>query len=145
MIDDIEKVVQECSICQRNNKEIIKYHPAQSCKVSKILTRKAIDLVFGVYETEEGFFGILVAVTAGDIARMTKVVVYAVLKCPPVVLKKIIKQIYVDYVKMLSKGSKSEDRLPNIFGGYCSTTEQTGNDLIVFKEEGVLAVGAFNC
>ncbi|CAF0927220.1 unnamed protein product [Brachionus calyciflorus] len=62
MVNDIYQWVKQCTVFQRNNKCITKYHPAQSTNLSKIFTRVAIDLIFGLDETEDGYNGILVII-----------------------------------------------------------------------------------
>ncbi|CAF1063155.1 unnamed protein product [Brachionus calyciflorus] len=62
MVYDINQMVKQCMVCQRNNKCITKYHPAQTTNISKIFTRVAIDLILGLDETEDGYIGILVII-----------------------------------------------------------------------------------
>ncbi|RNA32942.1 Transposon Ty3-G Gag-Pol [Brachionus plicatilis] len=59
IFDDIKKFVKKCTVCNRNNKEIVKYHPAQTSSISKIFKRVMIDLILGLPETDEGFNGLL--------------------------------------------------------------------------------------
>ncbi|CAF0845906.1 unnamed protein product [Brachionus calyciflorus] len=62
MVNYINQFVKQCTVCQRNNKCITKYHPAQATKISKIFTMVAIDLILGLDETEDGYIGILVII-----------------------------------------------------------------------------------
>ncbi|CAF0945051.1 unnamed protein product [Brachionus calyciflorus] len=62
MVDDIKKLIKECSVCQRNNNTLTKYHPAQTTEVSKFFKRVAIDLVLDLDETEDGYIGIVVII-----------------------------------------------------------------------------------
>ncbi|RNA32962.1 integrase core domain containing [Brachionus plicatilis] len=52
----------ECTVCNRNNKEIVKYHPAETRSICKIFKRVMIDLILGLPETDESFNGILIFV-----------------------------------------------------------------------------------
>ncbi|CAF0754829.1 unnamed protein product [Brachionus calyciflorus] len=67
MVNDINQMVKQCTVCQRNNKCITKYHPAQATNISKIFTRVAIDLILGLDETEDGYIGILAAKEKAEI------------------------------------------------------------------------------
>ena len=62
MIDQIRRVIKQCISCQRNNKMIVKYHPALVTVIKKLFDRISIDLVFGLTITAEGYIGILVIV-----------------------------------------------------------------------------------
>ncbi|RNA28784.1 melanocyte PMEL-like, partial [Brachionus plicatilis] len=62
IFDDIKKFVKKCSVCNRNNKEIVKYHPEHTSSISKIFKRFMIDLILGLPETVEGFNALLVII-----------------------------------------------------------------------------------
>jgi hypothetical protein len=59
MIDDIERVLRQCSVCQRNDRAKIIHHPALALEVAGIFNRVVMDLVLGLETTDEGFKGIL--------------------------------------------------------------------------------------
>ncbi|CAF1107876.1 unnamed protein product, partial [Brachionus calyciflorus] len=59
MLDDLRKVIKQCLPCQRNNKMVVKYHPAIAIKVGNVFDRIQIDLVLGLMETPDGYIGIL--------------------------------------------------------------------------------------
>jgi hypothetical protein len=60
MTKDVERVIKNCDVCARNQKQVPTYHPAIALEVGGIFDRIGIDLVFGMKETDEGFCGILV-------------------------------------------------------------------------------------
>ena len=64
MIDQIKYVIKQCVICHRNNKTIVKYHPALATSIKQLFDRVSIDLVLGLKETSDGFVGIVVMIEA---------------------------------------------------------------------------------
>ena len=58
MVDDVDKVLRKCNVCQRNDRATIVHHPALALEVNGIFDR-VVDLVFGFETTVEGFKGIL--------------------------------------------------------------------------------------
>jgi len=62
MLDDIRNVIKQCLPCQRNNKMVVKYHPAIAIKVGNVFDRIQVDLVLGLMETPDGYIGILVII-----------------------------------------------------------------------------------
>ena len=58
----VRKVIDNCIQCVRHQKSVVKDHPAQPIKISGVLHRIGIDLVFGLPTTTDGYKGILVIV-----------------------------------------------------------------------------------
>ena len=59
MVDDVDKLLKKCNVCQRNDRATIVHHPALALEVKGIFDRVVVDLVFGLETTVEGFKGIL--------------------------------------------------------------------------------------
>jgi hypothetical protein len=62
MMKDIIRVIKECEVCQRNQKEVAINHPAMAIKVTGIHDIIGIDLVFGLTETKEKYKGVVVII-----------------------------------------------------------------------------------
>lgn len=60
MKDDIQKVINSCTECLRNEKSRKVEHPAKGMFVDKLHQRVGMDLVLGLPCTEEGYVGIMV-------------------------------------------------------------------------------------
>ena len=62
MVKEIKRIIKQCQVCARNNKIIIKYHPALATKIDRIFRRVSIDLVFGFDMSVDGYIGICVII-----------------------------------------------------------------------------------
>lgn len=60
MDDEVKKFIKTCPTCIRNQKSKQVEHPAQASYVTRLHQRVAIDCVFGMPQTAEGYVGILV-------------------------------------------------------------------------------------
>ena len=63
-MEDIQRTISHCMPCLRHQKTAIQVHPALAIRITGIMDRIGMDLVFGLPETTDGYIGLFVITEA---------------------------------------------------------------------------------